>query len=124
MPTADDEGEHIADEIEVEEIEHVAEIGGGYDLPLISGEPLLLLQKLEHRRPPCGAVHAFPFYCEVSFHDVLPVITRPVERWRARLCDYRTGKTAVGMKKNARRWHPCCPLLREEFGMSRFKGSS
>ena len=52
MPRSDDEGEDIADQKEIEEIEHVAEIGGGDDLPLVEGQPVLPLQQLMHLRSP------------------------------------------------------------------------
>src|SRR6516164_10008507 len=58
----DNEDEHVADQEEVEEIEHVAEDRSGNDLPLVDRQPLLPLQELQHRflllnsaaRPRCG----------------------------------------------------------------------
>ena len=45
MPLLDDEGQDKADQEEVEEIEHVAERRGARDLPLVSRQLLLALQK-------------------------------------------------------------------------------
>src|SRR2546425_2036646 len=46
------ERERIADQKEVEEIEHVAEVRGGDDLPLVYSQCLLSLQELQHSVPP------------------------------------------------------------------------
>ena len=48
LPLLQDEGQHIADEKEIKEIEHIADIGSGDDLPLIGGQFFLFLQALQH----------------------------------------------------------------------------
>src|SRR5205823_1144769 len=48
LPTADDEGEHVADQEEVEEIQHIAQVRRGDDLPLVAREGLLLLEQIQH----------------------------------------------------------------------------
>ena len=48
LPSTDDERQHIADQKEIEEIEHVAEVRSGNDLPLIARQCLLALQELQH----------------------------------------------------------------------------
>ena len=48
VPVLDDEGEHKSDQEEVEEIQHVAERGRERDLPLVRGQLLLPVEKLEH----------------------------------------------------------------------------
>ena len=52
MPIADDEGEHVADQEEVEEIHHRRQQARDEDLPLIDGERLLPLEQVQHRCPP------------------------------------------------------------------------
>jgi hypothetical protein len=49
LPGLDDEGEDVADEVVVEELERIADGGGGNDLPLIGREPRLPVEMIEHR---------------------------------------------------------------------------
>ena len=55
LPGPDDEGQHVADQEEIEEVEHVAEIRRGDDPPLIACQLLLLLQVFEHCVLPCSS---------------------------------------------------------------------
>src|SRR5262249_33570044 len=48
MPFLQNEGEHVADQEEVEKIEHIADASRGDDLPLIACQLLLLFQPLQH----------------------------------------------------------------------------
>jgi hypothetical protein len=49
VPFLQDEGQDIPDQKEVKKIEHVAEIGGEDDPPLVGGQLLLSFETLEHR---------------------------------------------------------------------------
>jgi hypothetical protein len=46
LPRPDDERQYEADQEVVEEFQHVAEDGGEHDAPLVSGQPLLLVEEL------------------------------------------------------------------------------
>ena len=48
MPVPDNECQHKPDQEEIEEIEHVADCRGERDFPLVRGQLLLLIEKLEH----------------------------------------------------------------------------
>ena len=48
LPVLQDEGQHIADQKEIEEIEHIADIRSGDDLPLIGRQFFLFLETLQH----------------------------------------------------------------------------
>src|SRR5262249_47055302 len=52
LPVLQDEGEDIADQEKIEEIQHIADIGGSDDLPLIRRQFGLPLQTLQHDQPP------------------------------------------------------------------------
>src|SRR5262249_3197624 len=52
LPVLQNEGQYIADQEEVEKIEHVANICRGDNFPLIGGQFLLLFQTLQHACSP------------------------------------------------------------------------
>jgi hypothetical protein len=54
LPLLQDEGQHIADEKEVKEIQHIADICSGDDLPLIGRQFFLIFQALQHDVPSAG----------------------------------------------------------------------
>jgi hypothetical protein len=55
VPVVDDEGQHVADQEVVEEVQHVAEDRGDHDLPLVDGQLGLPLQALQHAAAPCAS---------------------------------------------------------------------